>query len=139
VSWYGPVPAPGDLLADVPNVDRACIYGSWAARLAAGENHRRTGARQPAYYDNNDLSEEMEAAAWTRHDGIPAAQQSVSVSVRLSGPVLQALRARAEARGVGYTALIRELVEAGLARQDEQVPVSVILAAVAEYQQRKAS
>jgi predicted DNA binding CopG/RHH family protein len=91
------------------------------------------------YYDNNDLAEEMEAAEWTRHDGVPAGQQSVSVSVRFSGQILQALRARAEARGVGYTTLIRELVEAGLARQDEQVPVSVILAAVAEYQQRKAS
>lgn len=32
VATYGPVPVLSELLADVPGVDRAYIYGSWAAR-----------------------------------------------------------------------------------------------------------
>jgi hypothetical protein len=49
------------------------------------------------------------------------------------------VRERAQERGVKPTALIREWVEAALAGQDAVVPISVIMAAVAEYQHRRAS
>ncbi|MEV4892256.1 hypothetical protein AB0K48_23005 [Nonomuraea sp. NPDC055795] len=49
------------------------------------------------------------------------------------------VRERAQERGVKPTALIREWVEAALAGPDAVVPISVIMAAVNEYQHKRAS
>ena len=44
---YGPVPVLHNLLAEVPGIRQAYIYGSWAARRAA-PRHRCPGHRPPA-------------------------------------------------------------------------------------------
>ncbi|MFB9251515.1 CopG family antitoxin [Sphaerisporangium melleum] len=90
-----------------------------------------------AYYDEHDTTAELEKAV--PREAVPVDEVMIVTSLRLPKPVMDQVRERARARGVKPTALIREWVEAALAGQDAVVPVSVILAAVTEYGQRRAS
>lgn len=90
-----------------------------------------------AYYDEHDTTAELERARPRKP--VPADEVMIVTSLRLPKPVTDQVRERAQERGVKPTALIREWVEAALAAQDAVVPVSVIMAAVNEYQHRWAS
>ncbi|MGW3039404.1 hypothetical protein ACWC9T_04980 [Kitasatospora sp. NPDC001159] len=62
----------------------------------------------------------------------------IATSLRLPKPVMDEVRRRARERGLKPTAVMREWIEAAVADPDEPlVPLSVIAAAVAEYQHRK--
>ncbi|MBK0866286.1 MAG: ribbon-helix-helix protein, CopG family [Saccharopolyspora sp.] len=58
-----------------------------------------------AYYDAHDTSEEMEQGQWVEP------QPMKTTSLRLPADVVEALKKLAQARGVRYTALLREIVE----------------------------
>jgi hypothetical protein len=61
-----------------------------------------------AYYDANDTSSEMEHGSWVD----PRPMQTTSL--RLPVDMVKALKALAQARGIRYTALLRELLEDAL-------------------------
>ncbi|MGW6918122.1 CopG family antitoxin [Kitasatospora sp. NPDC054939] len=90
------------------------------------------------YYDTHELTEEEIASA---EQGPVREAESVMIttSLRLPKPVMDEVRRRARARGVKPTAIMREWIEAAIADQEASVPLSVITAAVAEYQHRTAS
>jgi hypothetical protein len=90
-----------------------------------------------AYYDEHDTTADLERAV--PREPVPADEVMIVTSLRLPKPVMDQVRERARERGVKPTALIREWVEAALAGQDAVVPISVIMAAVAEYQHKRAS
>lgn len=90
-----------------------------------------------AYYDERDTTDELERAI--PRDPIPSDEVMIVTSLRLPKSVMDQVRERAQERGTKPTALIREWVEAALAGQDAVVPISVIMAAVNEYQHRRAS
>lgn len=90
-----------------------------------------------AYYDEHDTTAELEQAV--PREPVPADEVMIVTSLRLPKAVMDQVRERAKDRGVKPTALIREWVEAALAREDAVVPISVIMAAVGEYQHRRAS
>jgi hypothetical protein len=94
------------------------------------------------YYDTHDVSTEMEAGEWTRHEGEQPETAMSGFNTRLPTAVLNDARVIARARGMATGAWIREVIEAAVARQkgaDDMVPMSVLLAAAEEYQHRKAS
>ncbi|MFJ7246175.1 hypothetical protein ACIQWA_16170 [Kitasatospora sp. NPDC098652] len=90
------------------------------------------------YYETHELTEDEIMSA---EPAEPLAPESVMIttSLRLPKPVMDEVRRRARERGVKPTAIMREWIEAAIANVDDSVPVSVITAAVAEYQHRKAS
>ncbi|MFJ8476301.1 hypothetical protein [Kitasatospora sp. NPDC094011] len=90
------------------------------------------------HYGMHELTEDE---IMTAEPGKQVAAESVmiSTSLRLPKPVMDEVRRRARERGVKPTAIMREWIEAAIADLDEPVPLSVITAAVAEYQHRKAS
>lgn len=97
------------------------------------------GEALAAYYDTRDTSGDLENARLV-DNAIPLDEVMIVTSLRLPQPVMELLRARATQRGMKPTALIRELIEAEVGVTDvASVPVSVILAAVAEYQLHRAS
>ena len=99
-------------------------------------------ARTAEYYDTNDISADMEAGEWSRHEGRQAETAMSGFNTRLPTAVLNDARAIARARGMATGAWIREVIEAAVARQnagDDMVPMSVLLAAVEQYQHRRAS
>ena len=95
-------------------------------------------------YEAGDASTELDRADY---DDSTVAEPMVTVSLRLPKPVMDAVRAAADARGMRPTALMREWVEqqvVELATAGEQViPVSAVLAflteATARYTTRQAS
>jgi hypothetical protein len=90
------------------------------------------------YYETQDVSGEMEAEAWERHEGRSAEAMS-GFNTRLPTTVLNDARAIARARGVTTGAWIREVIETAVSRHkagDDMVPMSVLLAAAEEYQRR---
>jgi hypothetical protein len=89
------------------------------------------------HYDEHDTTQELEHAEPLAP--LPADEVMIVTSVRLPKPLMDKVRERARVRGVKPTALIREWVEAAVTEQDEAVPLSVIMAAVAEYQHKRAS
>jgi predicted DNA binding CopG/RHH family protein len=94
------------------------------------------------YYDTHDISADMEAGEWSRHEGKQAETAMSGFNTRLPTTVLNDVRAIASARGISTGAWIREVIEAAVARQkagDDLVPMSVLLAAAEEYQHRRAS
>jgi predicted DNA binding CopG/RHH family protein len=94
------------------------------------------------YYDTQDISADMQAGEWTRHEGRQADRAMSGFNTRLPTAVLNDARAIARARGMATGAWIREVIEAAVARQKsggDMVPLSVLLAAAEEYQQRRAS
>ncbi|MFD8754260.1 hypothetical protein ACFV0O_25240 [Kitasatospora sp. NPDC059577] len=90
------------------------------------------------YYETHELTEDEVMSA---EPGERATADSVMIttSLRLPKPVMDEVRRRARERGLKPTAIMREWIEAAVADLDEPVPLSVITAAVAEYQHRKAS
>lgn len=94
------------------------------------------------YYEAHDISAEMEAGTWERHEGkYPTAAMS-GFNTRLPTAVLNDARAIARARGMTTGAWIREVIEAAVSKQkggDDLVPMSVLLAAAEEYRHRRAS
>jgi hypothetical protein len=99
-------------------------------------------ARTAEYYDTHDISADMEAGEWSHHEGKQSETAMSGFNTRLPTAVLNDARAIAHARGMATGAWIREAIEAAVARQkagDDLVPMSVLLAAVEEYQHRQAS
>lgn len=90
-----------------------------------------------AYYDERDTTAELERAV--PREPVPADEVMIVTSLRLPKSVMDQVRERAQERGIKPTALIREWVEAALAGRDAVVPISVIMAAVNEYQHKCAS
>ena len=87
------------------------------------------------YYDTADLSERIDAAAWEQH-AMPA-EPMVTYALRLPKPIIDQLRLAAQARNVKVSTLMREWLEerltiAGRADDDATIPVSALLALVAE-------
>jgi len=99
---------------------------------------RDTPAAATEYYETQDVSGEMEAEAWERHEGRSAEAMS-GFNTRLPTRVLNDARAIARARGMTTGAWIREVIQAAVSKQkagDDLVPLSVLLAAAEEYQRR---
>ncbi len=99
-------------------------------------------AETAEYYDTHDISVDMQAGEWSRHEGKQAEAAMSGFNTRLPTAVLNDARAIARARGMATGAWIREVIEAAVARQkggDDMVPMSVLLAAAEEYQHRRAS
>ncbi|MFF3111812.1 hypothetical protein ACFVSN_21780 [Kitasatospora sp. NPDC057904] len=90
------------------------------------------------YYETHELTEE-EIMSAEPAEPVPAEAVMITTSLRLPKPVMDEVRRRARERGLKPTAIMREWIEAAIADLDEPVPFSVITAAVAEYQHRKAS
>lgn len=87
------------------------------------------------YYDETDLSEHIDRAAWEEHE--PAVEPMVTYALRLPQPVIDQLRAAALARNIRVSTLMREWLEERLATestgdQEATIPVSALLALVAE-------
>ena len=98
--------------------------------------------RVAEYYDNHDISADMEAGEWSRHEGKRPETAMSGFNTRLPTAVLNDARAIARARGMATGAWIREVIEAAVAQQkagNDMVPMSVLLAAIEEYQHRQAS
>ena len=88
------------------------------------------------YYQTHDVSEEMEAEAWERHEGKQPDTAMSGFNTRLPTAVLNDVRAIARARGITTGAWIREVIEAAVTKEkagDDLVPLSVLLAAAEEY------
>jgi hypothetical protein len=99
-------------------------------------------AETAEYYDTHDISAEMEAEEWSRHEGKRPETAMSGFNTRLPTAVLNDARTIARARGMATGAWIREVIEAAVAQQkagDDMVPMSVLLAAIEEYQHRQAS
>jgi uncharacterized protein YdiU (UPF0061 family) len=91
-------------------------------------------------YETTDASAELERA---EYDDSTVAEPMVTTSLRLPKPVMDAVRAAAEARGVRPTTLMREWVEQQLLDQattgEQVVPISAVLAFLAETATRTTS
>jgi hypothetical protein len=69
------------------------------------------------YYDTHDISADMEAEEWSRHEGkLPETAMS-GFNTRLPTAVLNDVRAIARARGLATGAWIREVIGVAVARQ----------------------
>ncbi len=105
-------------------------------------NDRKRPAEAAEYYETHDISQDMEAATWERHEGKQPATAMSGFNTRLPTEVLNDARAIARSRGMTTGAWIREVIEAAVSRQkagDDLVPMSVLLAAAEEYHHRRAS
>jgi uncharacterized protein YdiU (UPF0061 family) len=84
-------------------------------------------------YETGDASADLERA---EYDNSAVAEPMVTTSLRLPKPVMDAVRAAADARGIRPTALMREWVEQQLLDQastgEQVVPISAVLAFLAE-------
>ena len=99
-------------------------------------------AETAEYYDTHDISADMQAGEWSRHEGKQPETAMSGFNTRLPTAVLNDARVIAQARGMATGAWIREVIEAAVAQQkagDDLVPTSVLLAAIEEYQHRRAS
>ncbi|MFJ4189071.1 hypothetical protein [Kitasatospora sp. NPDC089509] len=90
------------------------------------------------HYGTHELTED-EITAAEPGEQVAAESVMISTSLRLPKPVMDEVRRRARERGVEPTAVMREWIQAAIADVDQPVPLSVITAAVAEYQHRRAS
>lgn len=79
------------------------------------------------YYDNTDLSQEIEQA---QPDDTTTADPMIGITVRFRKSALDQIRAEAARRGVKTTALIRDLAQSALA--DE--PGDDLIISVADLQ-----
>lgn len=93
------------------------------------------------YYDNTDLSENIEQAQWEEPE--PVAEPMVTYALRLPKPIIDRLRGVARERGIKVSTLMREWLAERLTLEgqdaDASVPVSAILALVAERRTDRAS
>lgn len=108
--------------------------------IMTGDSDRLTEAAE--YYETHDISQEMEAGTWERHEGKQPATAMSGFNTRLPTAVLNDARAIAQGRGMTTGAWIREVIEAAVSKQnagDDLVPMSVLLAAAEEYHHRRAS
>ena len=84
-------------------------------------------------YQTGDASAELDRA---EYDDSSVAEPMVTTSLRLPKPVMDVVRAAAEARGMRFIALIREWVEEQVVEQaatgERMIPVSAVLAFLAE-------
>jgi uncharacterized protein YdiU (UPF0061 family) len=91
-------------------------------------------------YQTGDASAELDRA---EYDDSSVAEPMVTTSLRLPKPVMDAVRAAAEARGMRPTALMREWVEQQVVEQaatgERVIPVSAVLAFLAETATRDAN
>ena len=100
---------------------------------------RESPAAAAEHYETRDISAEMEAGIWERHEGKQPAEAMSGFNTRLPTRVLNDARAIARARGMTTGAWIREVIQAAVSKQkagDDLVPLSVLLAAAEEYQRR---
>lgn len=93
------------------------------------------------YYDNTDLSKDIEQAQWEEPESVT--EPMVSYALRLPKPVIDRLRDAARDRGIKVSTLMREWLEERLTLQGQDpeasVPVSALLALVAERSTERAS
>lgn len=86
-----------------------------------------------AFYDTHDTSADLERAEF---DDSVVAEPMITTSLRVPKPVMDGIRAAAEARGMRATVLMREWIEERLARESESaeqvVPLSALLAFLLE-------
>jgi len=105
-----------------------------------GTMDRRQLERIAEDYQSSDTSEDLERA---EYDGTVVAEPMVTASLRLPKPVMDAVRAAADARGMRATALMREWIEGQLvelaATGEQVVRVSAVLAFLAETAARQHS
>jgi uncharacterized protein YdiU (UPF0061 family) len=91
-------------------------------------------------YQTGDASAELDRA---EYDDSSVAEPMVTTSLRLPKPVMDAVRAAADARGMRPTALMREWVEQQVVEQaatgERVIPVSAVLAFLAETATRAAN
>jgi hypothetical protein len=91
-------------------------------------------------YQTGDASAELDRADY---DDSIVAEPMVTTSLRLPKPVMDAVRAAADARGMRPTALMREWVEQQVVEQattgEQVIPVSAVLAFLAEAATRHTS
>jgi len=89
-------------------------------------------------YENSDASADLDRA---EYDDTTVAEPMVTASLRLPKPVMDAVRAAAEARGMRATALMREWIEQQLVEQttagEQVIRVSAVLAFLAETATRQ--
>ena len=103
---------------------------------------RESPAAAAEHYETHDVSGELEAGTWERHESRNPAQAMSGFNTRMPTTVLNEARTIARHRGMTTGAWIREVIEAAVSKQkagDDLVPMSVLLAAAEEYQQRRAS
>jgi hypothetical protein len=85
------------------------------------------------YYDTHDTSADLERA---EYEDAVAAEPMITTSLRLPKPVMDSIRAAADARGMRATVLMREWIEERLAREggrgEQVVPLSALLAFLVE-------
>jgi hypothetical protein len=102
-------------------------------------NDSNRPAEAAEHYETRDISQEMEAGTWERHEGKQPTTAMSGFNTRLPTAVLNDARAIARARGMTTGAWIREVIEAAVGRQkggEDLVPMSVLLAAAQEYYRR---
>jgi ferredoxin-NADP reductase len=84
-------------------------------------------------YETGDASADLDRA---EYDDTVVAEPMVTASLRLPKPVMDAVRAAAEARGMRATALMREWIEQQLVEQatagEQVIRVSAVLAFLAQ-------
>ncbi|MGH3372535.1 MAG: CopG family antitoxin, partial [Nocardioidaceae bacterium] len=76
------------------------------------------------YYDTHDTTAELESAEF--EPAVPVAEPMVTYALRLPAPVLERLRAVAEARGEKVTTLMRSWLEERLVTEETDRPASVV-------------
>jgi len=94
------------------------------------------------YYDTTDLTEHIEQATWEEPE--PVTEPMVTYALRLPKPVIDQIRDAADTRGVKVSALMREWLQERLILEtepgeDATVPVSALLALVAERGTRRST
>jgi ferredoxin-NADP reductase len=98
--------------------------------MAAPDRDRLEQAAE--HYETGDASAELERADY---DDSTTAEPMVTTSLRLPKPVMDAIRAAADARGIRPTALMREWVEQQLLEQaagEQVISISAVLAFLTE-------
>jgi predicted DNA-binding ribbon-helix-helix protein len=85
------------------------------------------------YYETHDTSADLERA---EYDEAVVSEPMITTSLRLPKPVMDGIRAVAEARRMRATVLMREWIEERLAREtdtgEQVVPLSALLAFLVE-------
>lgn len=71
------------------------------------------------YYDNTDLSEDIERAEFVPADAPPASERMTTFAVRLPVPVLNRVRELAGEGGVTTSEIVRQWIEDGITAADQ--------------------
>ena len=91
------------------------------------------------YADYEVTEEEFQAGTWVEPEAVPESEQMITYSIRLPKPVVTQVRRRAAERGLKPTAYLREIIEASLAEDADDlneavIPVTALRAFLRRYQ-----